>query len=245
MREAETNYRKGFLLEYGILLCAIGDDSQMQPHATWQTKLTESRTTPPATPSTWPISTPIGSLRAFPVSESMSVGHSVRLMRSMKPRNPKLRLLQIIARGTLCHVSYVSSTTCAVTSYPESTHVGERSAMQSSQPVWLYTRVKMSRAELVFGSALTGSRTVVMNKTTVLSADAQMLSQETYLVGRQRIRHGTNIVSTYTSCVGLSEAVGLASRLTVDARTFVAALGHIIRVDKLDGRNEELGSLWK
>jgi len=75
----------------------------------------------------------------------------------------------------------------------------------------------MSRAELVFGAALTESRTVVMNQTTVLSADAQMLNQETYLVGRQRIRHST-IVATYTSCVGMSEAVGLASRVTADAR---------------------------
>ena len=31
MREAETNYRKGYLLVYGILRCVIGDDSQTQP----------------------------------------------------------------------------------------------------------------------------------------------------------------------------------------------------------------------
>ena len=31
MREAETNYRKRYLLVYVILLCAIGDDSQRNP----------------------------------------------------------------------------------------------------------------------------------------------------------------------------------------------------------------------
>jgi len=129
------------------------------------------------TPSTWPISTPIGYPREFPVR--------------MNPRNPELQLLQIIARGTLRAASYVSSAMCAATSYPEGAHVGERSAMQNAQPVGqpvrLHTRVKMSRAELMFGAALTGSRTVVMSRT-VPSADTQMLNQEMYLVGRQMIR---------------------------------------------------------
>jgi len=56
----------------------------------------------------------------------------------------------------------------------------------------------MSRAELMLGAALTGSRSIVMSRTTVPSADAQMLNQETYLVGRQMIRYNTNIITTYT-----------------------------------------------
>ena len=62
-----------------------------------------------------------------------------------------------------------------------------QNAQPVGQPVRLHTRVKMSRAELMFGAALTGSRTVVMSRT-VPSADTQMLNQEMYLVGRQMIR---------------------------------------------------------
>ena len=145
------------------------------------------------TPSTWPISTPIDYPGALPVSESMSVVHSARLTRQLNPRNPELQPLQTIARGTLRAASYVSSATCMATSYPESVHVGERSAMQNTQPVGqpvrLYTRVKMSHAELMFGAALTGRRTIVISRTTVLSADAQILKQSG---GRQVGRRGAS-----------------------------------------------------
>ena len=70
------------------------------------------------------------------------------------------------------------------------------------QPVWLYTLVKMSFAELMFGDALIGRRIVVTIRAMVPSADAKMLNQETYLVGRQMMRYDVNINARYTSYLG-------------------------------------------
>ena len=74
-------------------------------------------------------------------------------------------------------------------------------AQPVGQPVWLYTSVKISFAELIFGDALIGGGIVVMSKTTVSSPDALMLNQETYLVGKQMMRYEINIIATYTSCL--------------------------------------------
>jgi len=60
---------------------------------------------------------------------------------------------------------------------------------------------------------------IEMSRMTVPSAGTQMVNQETYLVGRQMIRYSTNIITTYTSCVGVSETVELASRVMADAHT--------------------------
>jgi len=63
----------------------------------------------------------------------------------------------------------------------------------------------MSFAELMFGDALIGRRIVATIRTTVPSADAKMLNQETYLVGRQMMRYDTNINAKYTNCLGCQE----------------------------------------
>ena len=81
----------------------------------------------------------------------------------------------------------------------------------------------MSFAELMFGDALIGRRIVVTMRTMVPSADAKILNQETYLVGRQIIRYDININTRYTSCLGVSEIAELASRLTV-VRTYMCQL---------------------
>src|SRR5258706_7728489 len=139
----------------------------------------------------------------------------------MDPSNTELQLLQIIARGTFRAASCVSSATCAATSYPDSVQVGERNVMQNAHPVghpvWLYTLVKMSFAELMFGDALIGRRIVVTIRTMVPSADAKMLNQETYLVGRQMMRYDVNINARYTSCPGCQKLPKrIASRLTAE-----------------------------
>ncbi len=166
----------------------------------------------------------------------------------MDPSNTELQLLQIIARGTFRAASCVSSATCAATSYPDSVQVGERNVMQNAHPVghpvWLYTLVKMSFAELMFGDALIGRRIVVTIRTMVPSADAKMLNQETYLVGRQMMRYDVNINARYTSCLGVRSR---RNSQPVDSGThvYLPTLRLIVGVDKLEGRNEELGGLRK
>ena len=167
----------------------------------------------------------------------------------MDPSTTQLQLLQMIARGTFRAASCVSSATCAATSYPASVQAGERNVKQNAhavgQPVWLYTWVKMSFAELMFGEALIGRRIVVMMRTMVPRPDAKILNQETYLVGRQMMRYDININTRYTSCLVVSETAELASRVESGTHVYVPTSRLIVWVDKLDGRNEELGRLRK